>query len=105
MNGVLDRIRVPISVAEDDTARAALRADVPRLRRRLRLPHWSAIAAIRSGASVTILIVTAFAFAMMGLRHVWSSAALFIVPLGVVRVSLAILATDVVVGMNVNGHR
>ena len=92
-------------MAEDDTARAALRADVPRLRRRLRLPHWSAIAAIRSGASVTILIVTAFAFAMMGLRHVWSSAALFIVPLGFVRVSLAILATDVVVAMNVNGHR
>ena len=103
MNGVLDRIRMANSVADDDTARAALRADIPRLRRRLRLLHWSAIAAICSGASVTILIVTAFA--MMGLQHVWSSAALFIVSLGFVCVSLAILATDVVVAMNVNEHR
>ena len=105
MNGVLDRIRMANSVADDDTARAALRADIPRLRRRLRLLHWSAIAAICSGASVTILIVTAFAFAMMGLQHVWGSAVLFIVSLGFVCVSLAILATDVVVAMNVNEHR
>ena len=105
MNGVLDRIRMANSVADDDTARATFRADIPRLRRRLRLLQWSAIAAICSGASVTILIVTAFAFAMMGFQHVWGSAALFIVSLGFVRVSLAILATAVVVAMNVNEHR
>jgi hypothetical protein len=105
MNGVLDRIRMANAVADDDTARATFRADIPRLRRRLRLPQWSAIAAICSGASVTILIVTAFAFAMMGLQHVWGSAVLFIVSLGFVCVSLAILATDLVVAMNVNEHR
>ena len=104
MNTVVDRIRSLNAIPDGDPVRAPLRRDIPRLRRRIQLLHWSTLAAICSGASVTILIVTAFAFALMGMQHVWSSAALFIIALTFACISLAVLAADVIVALNDNDH-
>ena len=105
MNTVVERIRSLNALPDDDPVRSGLKADIPRLRRRVGLLHWSILAAICAGASATILIVTAFAFALLGLQHIWISAALFIISLTFLGVSLGVLAADVVIALNDNEHQ
>lgn len=97
---VVGRIRSLNALPDDDPARSQLDPDIPRLHRRLSLLHLSVFAAICAGASATILIVTAFAFALLGLQHIWISAALFIISLMFLGISLGVLAADVMVALN-----
>ena len=101
---VLERIRSLNALPDDDPFRSELKADIPRLRRRVGLLRWSIVTAICAGASATILIVTAFAFALLGLQHIWISAALFIISLTFLCISLGVLAADVVAPLNDNDH-
>jgi Protein of unknown function (DUF2721) len=104
MDTVIERIRNLNALPDDDPVRPGLKADIPLLRRRVGFLHWSIIAAICAGASATILIVTAFAFALLGLQHIWLSAALFIISLTFLGISLGFLAADVVVVMHYVHH-
>ena len=101
MDTVVGRIRSLNALPDDDDpVRSGVKADIPLLRRRVGLLHWSILAAMCAGASATILIVTAFAFAMLGFQHVWISAALFIISLIFLGISLGVLAADVMVAPN-----
>ena len=102
MNTVVDRLRHVNALPADDPARGWMRNDIPRLRRRTRLLHWATVMAICCGATVTVLIVTAFAFALLGWQHMWGSAALFIISLTFFCLSLVVLAVDVMVALHVN---
>jgi hypothetical protein len=100
-SSVVERMR-SLSAQPYDGDGAWIPGDLPRLRRRVRLLHWATLSAICSGATVTILIITAFAFALLGKQHIWGSAALFIISLMFFCVSLAVMAADVVVALHEN---
>jgi hypothetical protein len=104
MDTVVQRIRLLNALPEDDAVRTVLKADIPRLRRRIGFLHWSVLTAICAGASATILIVTAFASALLGYQHIWITAGLFIVSLAFLGVSLGILAVDAVIALNQNDY-
>ena len=101
---VIERIRDLNAIPDDDMARATLKADIPRQRRRIRLLNQSILMAIASGVTTTLLIVVAFSSALLGIQHVTGSAILFVVALCFFFASLALLAAEVVISVNEFDH-
>lgn len=104
MGGVIDRIRTLNAIAEDDPARAVLKADVPRLQRRMGLLHTAILLAICAGVVTTLLIVIAFSAALLSFQHVFGSAVLFIVALVFFLGSLMVLAREVTISLSEFDH-
>ena len=69
MTNVLDRIRSLNEIADDDTARAHLKSDIPRLRQRVRLLNGATHLALTSGICTALLLVVGFVTAYVGVRH------------------------------------
>jgi hypothetical protein len=69
MNGIIDRIRSINAIADDDAARADLKADLPRLKRRAKLVNEAIFLAVGSAICTTLLVISAFVSAFLGLRH------------------------------------
>jgi hypothetical protein len=76
---VLDRIRSLNEIADDDTARAHLKSDIPRLRQRARLLNGATHLALTSGICTALLLVLGFATAYVGVRHEYGAGLLFAV--------------------------
>ncbi len=104
MGGVLDRIRTLNAIPEDDPYRSVLKADVPRLQRRMTLLHLSIQLAIGAGVVTTLLIIVAFALAIMRVQHVMGSALLFIVALLFFFASLVVLARELSISISEYDH-
>lgn len=105
MNGVIDRIRALNAIAEDDPSpRAVLKADVPRLQKRVQLLHQSILLAICAGVVTTLLIIIAFATALLSFQHAYGSAVLFILALLFFLASLALLAREVAISLSEFDH-
>jgi hypothetical protein len=104
MNGVLDRVRTLNAIPDDDPGRAILKADLPRLQQRLHLLHKSILMAICAGVVTTLLIIVAFAAALMSLQHVMGSALLFILALIFFLASLVVLAREVTISLSEFDH-
>ena len=68
MATIIDRIRSLNEIADDDTARAHLKSDIPRLRQRARLLNRATSLALLSGMCTALLLVVAFASALARLR-------------------------------------
>ena len=68
MTNVLDRIRSLNEIADDDTARAHLKSDIPRLRQRARLLNGAAHLALASGICTALLLVVGFVTAYVAVR-------------------------------------
>lgn len=105
MGGVIDRIRALNAIAEDDPSpRVVLKADVPRLQRRLQLLHQSILLAICAGVVTTLLIIIAFSAALLSFQHILGSAVLFIVALLFFLASLVVLAREVMISLSEFDH-
>ena len=61
MTGVIDRIRNLNDIADDDTTRAHLKSDIPRLRQRAVLLNSAVHLALVSGMCTALLLVVEFA--------------------------------------------
>ena len=66
MTIVLDRIRNLHEIADDDTARAHLKSDIPRLRQRAKLLNSATYLALTSGICTALLLVVGFITAYSG---------------------------------------
>jgi Mg/Co/Ni transporter MgtE len=95
MNGVIDRIRAVNAIADDDAARIYLKADLPRLKLRARLLNDAVYLAVGAAICTTLLVILAFASALLGWRHEPGAAVMFVVALGLMSVSLVTLAREV----------
>jgi hypothetical protein len=104
MSGVVDRIRSINDIPDEGHAKSRLKADLPRLRRRAALLHRAIFLAINSGIVAAILIVAAFAFALVGRSHAWTAAILFIISLGLLCASLVVFALEVKIGLDEYDH-
>ena len=100
LNGIIDRIRNLNLIGEDESPRARLKDDIPRLKHRARLLNAGIRFALASGICTTLLVVLAFASAFAGLRHEPVAAILFMVALGLLGAALFSFAREVWIGLN-----
>ena len=104
INSVLERIRNLNDIADDDTARVHLKADVPRLRQRAKLLNSATHLALLSGMCTALLLVVGFASAFLRLRHEYGAAVLFAVAIALLGASLFRFAQEVRMGLSEADH-
>ena len=101
---VLDRIRSLNEIADDDTARAQLKRDIPRLRRRVKLLNSATHLALVSGMCTSLLLFVGFVCAFLRLRHEYGATFLFTGAVGLLGASLFRFAQEVRMGLREPDH-
>ena len=94
MNRVVDRSQNLNSIADADSTRARLKADLPRLKQRATLLNRAILYASISAIFATSLVMLAFVIAFFGIEHERGIAVLFIVSLGFFAAALVNLARE-----------
>lgn len=67
---VIERIRSPNDIADDDAARRHLKCDIPRLRQPVKLLHSATYLALLRGLCTALLVVVAFVSALLQLQPI-----------------------------------
>ncbi len=104
MSQVLERIRSINDIADTDQDRRQLKADLPRLARRAALLNRAIFLAVNSAIAATLLVIIAFASAMLGLHHEPGAALIFVIALALLGSSLFTLAREVRIALNEYDH-
>jgi Protein of unknown function (DUF2721) len=91
-------------IADDDSPRARLKADIPRLKHRAQLMNKTIYLAVGSGICTTVLVILAFASAFVGIRHEQIVGVLFVVALGLLGAALLTFAREVRIALNESDH-
>jgi Protein of unknown function (DUF2721) len=104
MTAVIERIRSLNEIAAEDTARAHLKSDIPRLRQRAKLLNSAVYLAIISGLCTSLLLIVGFASAFFGLRHEYGAGVLFAVAVALLGGSLFRFGQEVRMGLNEADH-
>ena len=104
MNRIIDRSQALNAIGPDDPARAHLRADIPRLKRRAALLNNAIFFSTVSAIVTTILVIVAFASALYQIRHEYAVAILFVVALGFFATSLLNLARETRIALHDLDH-
>jgi uncharacterized membrane protein YgcG len=94
MNRVVDRSQNLNAIDDADSARARLKADLPRLKQRATLLNRAILYASISAIFATSLVMLAFVIAFFGIEHERGIAVLFIVSLGFFAAALVNLARE-----------
>ena len=81
MARIVDRVRALDEIDHQDQRRAHLKADMPRLRRRAKLIHFSMSLSIFSAVVIALLVVIAFLGALVGFESEILIATLFVLSL------------------------
>ena len=100
MAGVIERIRNLHEIPDADDARAHLKSDIPRLRRRARLLNSAAHLALLSGLCTAMLIVVGFGSAFFHLHHEYGSGLLFAAALGLLGAAIFRFGQEVRLGLS-----
>jgi hypothetical protein len=95
ISGVTERLRSLHEIDESDVARAWLRKDLGKLRRRERLLNSALHLAVLAGIGVTFLFLLGFIIAFVGYRHEPGAAVLFMAALCFLAASLFRLLQDI----------
>jgi hypothetical protein len=104
MDGIIERIRSLNTIADDDTSRVRLKADIPRLQSRARLINGAIYLSVGSGICTTVLVILAFASAFVGIRHELLVGILFVVALALLGAALFTFAREVRIALNEFDH-
>ena len=104
LNRVIDRTIVLNGISDDDTVRYRLKADLPRLMRRAIMLNRAIFWAVIGSISVTLLVIVAFATALLQFQHERGVAILFMVALGAFTVSLVDFAREVRIALSEFDH-
>jgi hypothetical protein len=94
MNRIIDRSRALNAIAADDKMKAALKSDIPRLKRRAALLNKAILFSTIAAIVTSLLVIVAFVSAYFDIAHEYGVAALFIVALGFFTASLVNLARE-----------
>ena len=79
LSAVTERARSLNAIADDDLARAHLKADLDRLRRRAILLNSGIVAALRGGLCATLLLIVIFGTEFVGLKYAYGAGLLFMI--------------------------
>lgn len=105
INRVIDRAQFLHSIPEDDSSRAYLKTDLPRLRYRATLLHRSVFCSVVAAILTSLIIIVAFISAFLHIEHEYGVAVLFISALVMFCVSLIDLAREVRIALHDNDLR
>jgi cytochrome c biogenesis protein CcdA len=94
MNRVVDRSQALNAINDADTARAALKGDLPRMRQRAILLNNATFFATLSAIFATLLVMVAFVTAFFDIQHERGIAVLFIITLGFFAAALVNFARE-----------
>ena len=94
MNRVVDRSQALNAIGDADSARAHLKADLPRLKKRSLLLNNAILFATMSAIFATSLVMLAFVSAFFNIEHERGVAALFVITLGFFTAALVNLARE-----------
>ena len=75
----MQRVQAINAIAEDDPARAHLKDDLERLRRRARFLNSGILAALYSGLCATVLLGILFIAALLKFKHAYGAPLLFVI--------------------------
>lgn len=104
MNRVIDRSQVLHGIADGDSAKSYLKKDIPRLKRRAALLNRSIFYSTVSAIITALLIIVAFASAMLHMPHEYGVAVLFIAALVFFILSLVNLARETQIALHDFDH-
>jgi Protein of unknown function (DUF2721) len=104
LNRVIDRSQELNAIDGDDAARAYLKEDVPRLKRRAALLNTSILFSVLCAIGTSLLVVVAFVSAFLQSPHEHGVGVLFIISLGLFIVSLAYLALETRIAIHEYDH-
>ena len=104
MTSVIDRIRSLNEIADGDTARAHLKSDIPRLRKRAKLLNSATHLALVSGMCTSLLLVVGFGSAFFRLQHIYGAGILFAVAVVLLGGSLFSFSQEVRIGLSEGDH-
>ena len=95
MSGLQDRIREIGKIEGDGHVSGHTEVDVPHLRSRVKLLHRAFTLTIASGVVTCVLIIGAFAVALLGFQQVGFAAVLFMISMGLLFCALLLLSFEV----------
>lgn len=104
LDRVLERSRYLHDIPETDITRVSLRTDIPRLKRRAALLNRALFDATICAIITGLLIVVAFACAMLHLAHEYSVALLFMAALVFFLLALVNLARETRIALQEYDH-
>jgi hypothetical protein len=104
LNRIIDRTIVLNAIADDDPVKYRLKADLPRLLRRAAMLNRAIFWAVIGSIAITLLVIVAFASALLQFQHERGVAILFIVSLGAFTVSLVDFAREVRIALSEFDH-
>jgi hypothetical protein len=105
INRVIDRSHYIHAINDDDAARSYLKADLPRLRRRVELLHRALRYSILSAILTALIIIVAFISAYYNFAHEYGVALLFVGSLAAFCLSLIDLAREAKIALHDNDLR
>ncbi len=105
INRVIDRAQFLHGIADGDSAKAYLKRDIPRLKRRAALLNRSLFCSILSAILTGLIIIVAFVSAMFSVAHEYGVALLFIAALLMFCASLIDLARETRIALHENDLR
>ena len=103
-NRIVDRTIVLNAISDDDPVKARLKADLPRLMRRAAMMNRAILWSVLSSIAITVLVILAFASALLNIQHELGVAVLFIVALLAFTVSLIEFARELRIALNEMDH-
>jgi hypothetical protein len=103
-NRIVDRTIVLNAISDDDGVKGHLKADLPRLMRRAAMMNRAILWSVISSIAITVLVILAFASALLKIQHEIGVAVLFIVALLAFTVSLVEFAREVRIALNKLDH-
>ncbi len=104
MNRIVDRSQALNAIKHDDTTRAGLKSDIPRLKRRAVLLNKAIYFSTLSAIVTCLLVIVAFVTAYLNFRHEYGVAALFVLALVLFTVSLVNLARESRIALHEYDH-
>ena len=81
MNRIIDGSKALNAIADDETSRAQLKTDIPRLKRRAALWNNAVMFATMSAIATSLLVIVAFVSAFFQFKHEYGVALLFVLAL------------------------
>jgi hypothetical protein len=100
MNTVITRLRQINAIEDSDKAHSRLKADLPRLERRVRLLHRAIFSGLLAAISGTVLVIASFLFAFINVTHVFAASAMFLLSLMLLGLSLSLFAREIMIALS-----
>ena len=104
MNRIIDRSQALNAIGDDESLRAHLKADIPRLKRRAVLLNRSILFSTFAAITTSVLVIVAFVSAYLNIAHEYGVGLLFVLALVFFTAALVNLARETRIALHDIDH-